>query len=35
MPVEVSAFGDMGSVFLCIPQHVSIQLGLDVLQAPS
>ena len=31
-PVEVSALADTGSVFLCIPQHVSLQLGLDVLQ---
>jgi clan AA aspartic protease len=31
-PVEVSALADTGSVFLCIPQHVCLQLGLDVLQ---
>ena len=31
-PVEVSALADAGSVFLCIPQHVCLQLGLDVLQ---
>jgi clan AA aspartic protease len=30
--VEVDALADTGSVFLCIPQHVSRQLGLDVLQ---
>ena len=31
-PVEVSALADTGSVFLCIPEHVCLQLGLDVLQ---
>jgi len=31
-PVEVSALADTGSVFLCIPQHVYLQLGLEVLQ---
>ena len=31
-PVEVSALADTGSVFLCIPEHVYLQLGLDVLQ---
>ena len=31
-PVEVDALADTGSVFLCIPQHVCLQLGLDVLQ---
>ena len=31
-PVEVSALADTGSVFLCIPQHLYLQLGLDVLQ---
>jgi clan AA aspartic protease len=31
-PIEVSALADTGSVFLCIPQHVCLQLGLDVLQ---
>jgi clan AA aspartic protease len=31
-PVEVRALADTGSVFLCIPQHVCLQLGLDVLQ---
>jgi clan AA aspartic protease len=31
-PVEVSALADTGSVFLCIPQHVCLQLALDVLQ---
>lgn len=31
-PVEVDALADTGSVFLCIPPHVSLQLGLEVLQ---
>jgi clan AA aspartic protease len=31
-PVEVSALADTGSVFLCIPHHLYLQLGLDVLQ---
>ena len=31
-PIEVDALADTGSVFLCIPQHVCLQLGLDVLQ---
>jgi clan AA aspartic protease len=31
-PVDVDALADTGSVFLCIPQHVYLQLGLDVLQ---
>jgi clan AA aspartic protease len=31
-PIEVGALADTGSVFLCIPQHVCVQLGLDVLQ---
>ena len=31
-PVEVNALADTGSVFLCIPQLVCLQLGLDVLQ---
>ena len=28
-PVEVEALADSGSVFLCIPAHVQIQLGLE------
>jgi len=28
-PVEVDAPGDSGSVHLCIPLHVQIQVGLD------
>jgi clan AA aspartic protease len=28
-PVEVDALADTGSVHLCIPGHVQIQLGLD------
>jgi clan AA aspartic protease len=28
-PVEVDALADTGSVHLCIPQHVQIQLGLE------
>jgi len=28
-PVEAEALGDSGSVFLCIPAHVQIQLGLE------
>ena len=31
-PIEVGALADTGSVFLCIPQHVCLQLGLEVLQ---
>ena len=31
-PIEVGALADTGSVFLCIPRHVCVQLGLDVLQ---
>ena len=31
-PIVVPALGDTGSVFLCIPQHVCLQLGLEVLQ---
>ena len=30
--IEVGALADTGSVFLCIPQHVCLQLGLEVLQ---
>jgi clan AA aspartic protease len=29
-PIEVSALADTGSVFLCIPEHVRLQLKLDV-----
>ncbi len=28
-PVEVDAFADSGSVHLCIPEHIGIQLGLE------
>jgi clan AA aspartic protease len=31
-PIEVPALADTGSVFLCIPEHVRLQLGLEVLQ---
>jgi clan AA aspartic protease len=30
--IEVPALADTGSVFLCIPEHVRLQLRLDVLQ---
>jgi clan AA aspartic protease len=29
-PIEVRALADTGSVFLCIPEHVRLQLGLEV-----
>lgn len=29
-PIEVRAVGDTGSVFLCIPEHVRLQLKLEV-----
>jgi clan AA aspartic protease len=29
-PIEVAALADTGSVFLCIPEHVRLQLGLEV-----
>ena len=29
-PVEVAALTDTGSVFLCIPEHVRLQLRLDI-----
>lgn len=29
-PIEVNALADTGSVFLCIPEHVRMQLQLDV-----
>lgn len=31
-PVEVPALADTGSVFLCIPDHIRVQLGLETLQ---
>ena len=31
-PIEVEALADTGSVFLCIPEHVRLQLGLQVLE---
>ena len=31
-PVEVAALADTGSVFLCIPEHVRLQLDLDLLE---
>ena len=31
-PVEVPALADTGSVFLCIPEHVRLQLGLEALE---
>jgi clan AA aspartic protease len=31
-PIEVAALADTGSVFLCIPEHVRLQLRLDVLE---
>jgi hypothetical protein len=31
-PIEVAALADTGSVFLCIPEHVRLQLKLDALQ---
>jgi clan AA aspartic protease len=30
-PVEVISLADTGSVFLCIPEHVRIQLNLEAL----
>ncbi len=32
-PIEAAALGDTGSVFLCIPEHVRLQLKLEVLEA--
>ncbi len=32
-PVEVAALADTGSVFLCIPEHVRLQLRLKVLES--
>jgi clan AA aspartic protease len=31
-PMEVEALADTGSVFLCIPEHVRLQLNLQVLE---
>jgi clan AA aspartic protease len=31
-PIEVAALADTGSVFLCIPEHVRLQLKLEVLE---
>jgi clan AA aspartic protease len=31
-PIEVPALADTGSMFLCIPEHVRLQLELEVLQ---
>ncbi|MBN1238006.1 MAG: clan AA aspartic protease [Gammaproteobacteria bacterium] len=31
-PIEAAALADTGSVFLCIPEHVRLQLKLDVLE---
>jgi clan AA aspartic protease len=31
-PIETSALADTGSIFLCIPEHVRLQLKLEVLQ---
>ncbi len=31
-PIEVDALADTGSVFLCIPEHVRLQLGLELLE---
>lgn len=30
--IEVEALADTGSVFLCIPEHVRLQLGLQILE---
>lgn len=30
--IDVPALADTGSVFLCIPEHVCLQLGLEALQ---
>ena len=32
-PIEVPALADTGSVFLCIPEHVRLQLKLEVHEA--
>ena len=31
-PIDVAALADTGSVFLCIPEHVRIQLKLEALE---
>lgn len=31
-PIEVPALADTGSLFLCIPEHVRLQLKLEVLE---
>jgi len=31
-PIEVAALADTGSVFLCIPEHVRLQLKLEALE---
>jgi len=31
-PIEVAALADAGSVFLCIPEHVRLQLKLEALE---
>ena len=31
-PMEVEALADTGSVYLCIPEHVRLQLNLQVLE---
>jgi len=31
-PIEVTALADTGSVFLCIPEHVRLQLKLEALE---
>jgi len=31
-PMDVEALADTGSVFLCIPEHVRLQLKLQVLE---
>ena len=30
--IEAPALADTGSVFLCIPEHICLQLGLETLQ---
>ena len=31
-PIDVAALADTGSVFLCIPEHVRLQLELEVFE---
>jgi clan AA aspartic protease len=31
-PIEVAALADTGSVFLCIPEHVRLQLQLEIYE---